>query len=115
MEKLISSFMMLAKGANATELEEKIRKHYGQPESMDPHGSGPGGIGDIFPYIDMKGCECLNESDATPFRSFIEKKSKLVSDCDEQLILVYGFNQNVKVNSPVSSAVMLFIVLNNNL
>ncbi|OXA57289.1 thioredoxin-like protein 1 [Folsomia candida] len=87
------------RGANATELEEKIRKHYGQPESMDPHGSGPGGIGDIFPYIDMKGCECLNESDATPFRSFIEKKSKLVSDCDEQLILVYGFNQNVKLQS----------------
>jgi hypothetical protein len=64
---------------------------------MDPHSSGPGGIGDIFPYIELKGCECLNESDATPFRAFIEKKSKLVSDCDEQLILVYGFNQNVKV------------------
>jgi hypothetical protein len=85
------------KGANAQELEDKIRKHYGQPESMDPHASGPGGVGDIFPYIELKGCECLNESDTTPFRPFIEKKSKLVSDCDEQLIMVYGFNQNVKV------------------
>jgi len=87
------------RGANAAELEEKIRKHYGSPESMDPNSSGVGGISDVFSYIDMKGCECLNESDATPFRSFIEKKSKLVSDCDEQLILVYGFNQNVKLQS----------------
>jgi len=89
--------MELFQGANAPELEEKIRRHYGQAESNDPHASGPGGVGDIFPYIELKSCECLNESDATPFRSFIEKKSKLVSDCDEQLIMVYGFNQNVKV------------------
>jgi len=95
------------RGANPKELEEKVRKHYGQPESMDQAGAS-GGIGDVFPYIDLKGCECLNESDSTPFRAFIEKKSKLVSDCDEQLILVYGFNQNVKLHSikvkaPVSS------------
>jgi len=89
----------LVRGANAAELEEKIRRHYGQAESSDPHASGPGGIGDVFPYIDQKMCECLNESDATPFRSFIEGKSKLVSDCDEQLILHYGFNQNIKLQS----------------
>jgi len=87
------------RGANAAELEEKIRKHYGSPESMDPNSSGVGGISDVFSYIDMKGCECLNESDATPFRSFIEKKSKLVSDCDEQLIINLPFNQQVKVHS----------------
>lgn len=54
-------------------------------------------MADIFPYIELKGCECLNESDSTPFRSFIERKSNMVSDCDEQLIMVYGFSQNVKV------------------
>lgn len=91
-------------GANATELEEKVRKHYGKPEATDPHTGGPGGLGDIFPYIELKGCECLNESDSTPFRSFIERKSNMVSDCDEQLIMVYGFSQNVKVNY---SAVLL--------
>ncbi len=85
------------KGAHPTELEEKIRKHYGQAESTDPHTSGPGGLTDVFPYIEMKSCECLNESDATPFRDFMEGKKKLISDCDEQLIMVYGFNQNLKV------------------
>jgi len=87
------------RGANAKDLEDKIRKHYGQGEPSDPNASGPGGTVDVTPFIDMKGCECLNESDATPFRRFLEKKSKLVSDCDEQLIMVYGFNQNVKLQS----------------
>jgi thiol-disulfide isomerase/thioredoxin len=88
------------KGAHAQELEEKIRRHYGEAsESSDPHASGPGGTTDIFPYIEQKGCECLNESDNTPFRSFLEGKSKLESDCDEQLIMVYGFNQNVKLQA----------------
>ena len=85
------------KGAHATELENKIRQHYGQAESSDPHTSGPGGFSDVFAYIEQKGCECLNSTDATPFREFIEGKTKLISDCDEQLIMVYGFNQNMKV------------------
>lgn len=77
-------------------MEEKIRKYYSGMESSDPH-AGPGGFVDVFPYVDHKGCECLNESDSTPFRAFLEKKTKLVSDCDEQLIMVLGFNQNLKV------------------
>ncbi|ODN02890.1 Thioredoxin-like protein 1 [Orchesella cincta] len=87
------------KGANPPELEEKIRKHYGKAEATDPHAAGPGGMADIFPYIELKGCECLNESDSTPFRAFIERKSAMVSDCDEQLIMVYGFSQNVKLQA----------------
>lgn len=82
------------RGANATELEEKIRKHYGDGEVAE---AGPGGLTSVFQYIDSKGCECLNESDKTPFRSFLEGKSKIASDVDEQLIMVYGFNQNVKL------------------
>jgi len=88
----------MMRGANAQELEEKIRTHYGHAETTDPHSS-PGGISDIFQYIEQKGCECLNESDDTPFQSFLEGKSILKSDCDEQLILVYGFNQNIKLQS----------------
>jgi thiol-disulfide isomerase/thioredoxin len=87
------------KGAHAQNLEDAIRKHYGQPETTDPHAVGPQGQTDIFPYIEKKGCECLNSADSTPFHSFLEGKSKLLSDCDEQLILVYGFNQNVKLHS----------------
>jgi len=90
----------LVRGAHAQELEEKIKRHYGEgSEAADAQAAGPGGSSDILPYIDQKGCECLNESDNTPFRSFIEGKSKLVSDCDEQLIMVYGFNQNMKLQA----------------
>ena len=88
--------MCALQGAHPQELEEKIRRHYGEAgESSD--AAGPGGTSDVFPFIEQKSCECLNESDSTPFRSFLEGKSKLESDCDEQLILVYGYNQNVKV------------------
>jgi len=86
------------KGAHPQELEEKIRRHYGESgESSD--SSGPGGTTDVFPFVEQKSCECLNESDGTPFRAFLEGKSKLESDCDEQLILVYGFNQNLKLQA----------------
>jgi len=87
------------KGAHPQNLEEAIRKHYGQPETTDPHAVGAQGQTDIFAYIEKKSCECLNGTDSTSFHAFLEGKSKLLSDCDEQLILVYGFNQNVKLHS----------------
>jgi len=84
------------KGADAAGLEAMIKKHYGSEESGE---LSVGGFSDLLPFIEHKGCECLNESDTTPFKAFIEGKSPLTSDCDEQLILVYGFNQNIKLQA----------------
>jgi thiol-disulfide isomerase/thioredoxin len=84
------------RGANGVELEEKIRLHCG--DGAEGAGAGiPGQPADISQYIEKKGCECLNEADETPFQDFLEGKGILKSDCDEQLILVYGFNQNIKL------------------
>jgi hypothetical protein len=84
------------------ELETKIRQNL-VAEVDDPgpgelgFSLGPGGKDDLFHYMDLKRCECLNNSDTTPFNAFLERKSKLASDSDGQLILVCGFNQSVKV------------------
>jgi len=82
------------RGADQAGLEAMIKKHCGE-ESAE----AAGGLADLISYIEHKSCECLNESDTTPFREFLEGKSKLSSDCDEQLILVYGFNQNIKLQA----------------
>eukprot|EP00092_Neocalanus_flemingeri_P058431 GFUD01069625.1.p1 GENE.GFUD01069625.1~~GFUD01069625.1.p1 ORF type:complete len:169 (-),score=49.04 GFUD01069625.1:356-862(-) len=64
-----------------------------------PEGK-PGAIESLASFLDMKGSECLNESDDHPFSNCLkEGDSVLQSDCDEQLILSLAFNQVVKVHS----------------
>ena len=95
----------IPKGADAAGLEAMIKKHYGEESG---EASGAGGVTELTSYIEHKSCECLNESDSTPFRAFLEGKSKLSSDCDEQLILVYGFNQNIKVRRNNFPSIAIF-------
>jgi len=89
----------MIRGAHPTELEEKIRANYGELDQSQVVQAGSGGPSDVFQYVEQKQCECLNESDDTPFTNFLEGKSILLSDCDEQFIIVYGFNQNIKLQS----------------
>jgi len=77
------------KGFNPWELRSKISKLCGKSYQT----------GNIFYFIDENISECLNGSDDTPFPQFLNGKCNLVSDCDEQLLLAFGFNQRVKINS----------------
>jgi len=55
----------------------------------------PKGSEDLIHYINMKKSECRNSSDDTPFEEFVSRKGPLESDCDEQLLISYGFNQDI--------------------
>jgi len=58
----------------------------------------PAGLEDLRYYIDPTKTECLNVQNEGEYFDFLDKKSiQLVSDCDEQIILGIGFNQNVMV------------------
>lgn len=91
--------LITIRGAHEKELEDKIRLHYGQYESYPQQSRGANDPVDISPMIAHRQSECRNESELTPFHTFLHGKSVLVSGIDEQLILVYGFAQPIKLNS----------------
>jgi thiol-disulfide isomerase/thioredoxin len=57
---------------------------------------------DLFPFINVSSSEILNDVDETSFRLMFSSPAnnhKLVSDCDEQLIINFVFNRPVKIHS----------------
>lgn len=86
-------------GADAQAVENKI-KELGGGVGEDASDCGVQGHVDLSSCINKSSCECLNDSDDHPFaNSLTSGDSYLESDCDEQLILSYGFNQSVKLHS----------------
>lgn len=85
-------------GADPTALENKIVQYYGSDDGDDAESST--GHMDLFPFILKAQCECLNENDEYPLTNALAAGGGfLQSDCDEQLILSFTFNQAVKVHS----------------
>ncbi|VDP00313.1 unnamed protein product [Heligmosomoides polygyrus] len=82
------------RGANTAGLESMVQKW----ADTQPAGDVPG-QSDITSLIDKKQMECLNGDDSTPLAGLLEGANVLRSDCDEQLILSFPFNQPVKVHS----------------
>lgn len=59
----------------------------------------PGQV-DLAPFIDRTQAECLNEDDKRTLKSLLEGPGgKIVSDCDEQLIINLPFHRPVKIHS----------------
>ncbi|GJQ66051.1 hypothetical protein Trydic_g4139 [Trypoxylus dichotomus] len=86
-------------GADPTTLESKIVLYYhGSDEGDD--GDSVAGHMDLSPFILKAQCECLNEDDEHPLSNALAAEGGfLQSDCDEQLIISFTFNQAVKVHS----------------
>ncbi|XP_055947143.1 thioredoxin-like protein 1 [Argiope bruennichi] len=91
-------------GADSAALEAKIKELSGG-EGDEGSESGVHGHVDLVNFISKSACECLNDADDHPFaNSFTSGPGYLESDCDEQLIMSYGFNQAVKLHSLKISA-----------
>jgi len=89
----------LMRGADAKQLEEKIKKWYGDDEGDDGDSPVKGHM-DLNTFISKSESECLNESDDHTFEHALSSKGGyLESDCDEQLIMNLGFNQALKLHS----------------
>uniref|UniRef100_A0A0B6Z3T6 PITH domain-containing protein n=1 Tax=Arion vulgaris TaxID=1028688 RepID=A0A0B6Z3T6_9EUPU len=89
----------MIRGADATLLEEKIKKWYSEEEGEEGDTVIRGHM-DLNSMMNKSGCECLNESDEhTLAHSLTAKGGYLESDCDEQLIINIGFVQSVKLHS----------------
>lgn len=85
-------------GADPAGLENKIKQHYGDGDTLE--GEGVGGHMDLAPFIMKAQCECLNESDDHPLVHALQAGGGVLqSDCDEQLIISITFNQAVKIHS----------------
>jgi len=92
------------KGTDVQALESKL-KELGGEEGDETSESGVQGHIDLVNFIAKSSCECLNDSDEHPFvNSLTSTSGYLESDCDEQLIMSYGFNQAVKLHSLKVSA-----------
>lgn len=92
------------KGTDVAALEAKI-KELGGGEGDESSESGVQGHVDLVSFICKSACECLNDADDHPFsNSLTSGGGYLESDCDEQLIMSYGFNQAVKLHSLKISA-----------
>jgi len=89
----------MMRGADASALEEKIKKWYSDEEGDDGDSPVKGQM-DLCTFINKAGSECLNESDDHTFEHALSSKGGyLESDCDEQLIVNLGFNQALKLHS----------------
>jgi len=91
------------KGADPNRLEETIERLVNQSG-----GAGAAsGSDSVVPgqwvlnnYINAAQIDCLNNiSDSDPYSVIVNDEKLLQSDCDEQLILSFGFNVPVKVHS----------------
>lgn len=92
------------KGADIQAVEAKLKELAGD-EGDEASDSGVQGHVDLVSFIMKSCCECLNDSDDHPFvNSLTATGGFLESDCDEQLIMSYGFNQAVKLHSLKISA-----------
>lgn len=92
------------KGADVAGLEAKIKEYSGGDGDEGAESSVQGHI-DLVTFISKSSCECLNDSDEHPFSNSLSATGGyLESDCDEQLIMSYGFNQAVKLHSLKISA-----------
>uniref|UniRef100_A0AC35TUT4 Thioredoxin n=1 Tax=Rhabditophanes sp. KR3021 TaxID=114890 RepID=A0AC35TUT4_9BILA len=83
-------------GANPAALEALAEKWNGKVET--PISLVEGQI-ELSRYYAINGVECLNQEDDCDLLGFLEGKSQLVSDCDEQLIINVPFNIPVKIHS----------------
>lgn len=86
-------------GADPQALERKVQEHYGAEEGDEAEGGLSGHL-DLNSFINKTECECLNEADDHPLAHCLTSNGGyLESDCDEQLIISFGFNQSVKIHS----------------
>jgi len=89
------------RGADPALLEQKIKQWADTAGASGGEPSLVAGQLDVMTLVDKALIECLNENDDYPLRSFLEntRNAKLVSDCDEQLIINLPFIQPVKLHS----------------
>ncbi|XP_005111329.1 thioredoxin-like protein 1 isoform X1 [Aplysia californica] len=89
----------LMRGADASMLEEKIKKWYSEGEGEDGDSPVKGHM-ELTSLINKAESECLNEADDHTLEHALDPKGGyLESDCDEQLMINLGFSQAVKLHS----------------
>jgi len=88
-------------GANASKLEQLIKKHSGSASSSASDDlKMPSGHSDITELVDRKHGTCLNENKEHTWENLLSgSNSYLESDSDQQLLIYVPFNQPVKIHS----------------
>jgi thioredoxin len=105
-----------ARGADKTQLENKVKQHYAPDGSSGSHEGGAsadaassagceGEFIDLVGLINKSQSECLNQSDDHTWEHALtpSESTFLQSDVDEQIILNITFQQAVKINSLIIS------------
>lgn len=89
------------KGANASALENLIKKHAVADSNGGQSSSGVPGQANISSEVALNQLSCLNEQQDHGIRSIFGPNAKgfLESDVDEQLMISVQFNQAVKIHS----------------
>ncbi|ESO90964.1 hypothetical protein LOTGIDRAFT_217500 [Lottia gigantea] len=87
------------RGSDSASLEDKIKNWYGDEEGEEDAAPVKGHM-DLSSFLLKSECECLNDSDEHPYtHALTTKGGYLESDCDEQIIIQFAFNQAVKIHS----------------
>ncbi|KAE9552424.1 hypothetical protein FO519_004365 [Halicephalobus sp. NKZ332] len=89
--------MEVITGPSKDSLETFVNKWAAQGPSAS-ESPVPGQV-DLTPFINTREAECLNEDDKHTLASLLSGNGKIVSDCDEQLIINLPFNRPVKIHS----------------
>ncbi|KAG5673752.1 hypothetical protein PVAND_003772 [Polypedilum vanderplanki] len=90
-------------GADIGGLEAKIKQHYSDADGGGDEKDYGQGLMDLSLFIMKDMSECLNEDDEHNLKSMFGD-GYLASDCDEQLIISFQFNQAVKIHSIIMKA-----------